>query len=46
MQEVSEQEVQEIKGGKVWKRFGRKKYLGDLVDYDPENRWFKVNNPR
>ena len=42
VQEISESEIQKIKGSKVWKRFGRKKYLGDVVDYDPENKWFKV----
>lgn len=39
---VSEQDVQAIKGRQVLKKFGRKSYQGDVVDYDSENKWFKV----
>lgn len=40
--EVSEQDVQAIKGQKVLKKFGKKDYLGDVTDYDLETKWFKV----
>eukprot|EP00250_Pteridium_aquilinum_P016036 c22908_g1_i3 orf=291-1838(-) len=37
-----EQDIQAIKGRKVVKKFGRKNYEGEVVDYDAENQWFKV----
>jgi hypothetical protein len=41
-QELTEQDIQSIKGQKVKKKFGKKNYSGDVVDYDPETKWFKV----
>ena len=41
-QQVTEEDIQSIKGQKVKKRFGKKSYSGDVVDYDPESKWFKV----
>lgn len=40
--EVSEQDIQSIKGKKVMKKFGKKNFMGDVVDYDPESKWFKI----
>ncbi|KAH7284193.1 hypothetical protein KP509_34G043200 [Ceratopteris richardii] len=41
-QEVSDEEIQAIKGQKVVKKFGRKNFEGDVVGFDPETKWFKV----
>lgn len=40
--EVSEQDIQSMKGKKVMKKFGKKNFMGDVVDYDPESKWFKI----
>eukprot|EP01018_Ginkgo_biloba_P016290 Gb_12500 [translate_table: standard] len=31
-----------LKGRKVCKRFGKKKFLGEVIGYDPESQWYKV----
>lgn len=35
-------EFESLKGRKVSKRFNKKKFLGEVIGYDPESRWFKV----
>ncbi|KAI5079338.1 hypothetical protein GOP47_0004817 [Adiantum capillus-veneris] len=41
-QVVTEQDIQEIMGRNVMKKFGSKNYKGEVVEYDSENQWFKV----
>ncbi|MCO5609055.1 hypothetical protein L7F22_063276 [Adiantum nelumboides] len=40
--EVTDEEISAIKGQKVVKKFGRKNFEGEVVDFDPETKWFKV----
>lgn len=40
--EVTEEDIKAIKGQKVVKKFGKKKYGGEVTDFDPETKWFKV----
>lgn len=35
-------EFESLKGRKVSKRFNKKKFLGEVIGYDPESQWFKV----
>lgn len=42
-QEVTEEDIKAIKGQKVVKKFGKKKYGGEVTDFDPETKWFKVS---
>lgn len=35
-------EFESLKGRKVSKRFNRKKFLGEVIGYDPKSKWFKV----
>lgn len=35
-------EFESLKGRKVSKRFKKKKYLGEVIGYDSETKWFKV----
>lgn len=40
--ENMQNEFESLKGRKVSKRFKKKKFLGEVIGYDPESRWFKV----
>lgn len=40
--ESIQKEFESFKGRKVSKRFNKKKFLGEVIGYDPETRWFKV----
>ncbi|MCO5613529.1 hypothetical protein L7F22_067806 [Adiantum nelumboides] len=40
--EVTDEEISAIKGQKVVKKFGRKNFDGEVVDFDPETKWFKI----
>eukprot|EP00249_Psilotum_nudum_P022025 c28344_g1_i1 orf=151-2946(+) len=40
--EIPEKDAEALKGRKVLKKFGKRKFTGDIVGYDPNSRWFKV----
>ncbi|KAI5070312.1 hypothetical protein GOP47_0014655 [Adiantum capillus-veneris] len=40
--EVTDEEISAMKGQKVVKKFGRKNFQGEVIDFDPETKWFKV----
>ncbi|KAH7365175.1 hypothetical protein KP509_18G012300 [Ceratopteris richardii] len=40
--DVIDGEIQAIKGQKVVKKFGKKSFVGEVVDFDIETKWFKV----
>jgi len=43
MTEVSYGDGEALIGQSVIKRFSRKKYMGHIVAYDPNTKWYKVS---
>ncbi|GLJ25777.1 hypothetical protein SUGI_0493450 [Cryptomeria japonica] len=37
-----QRQLELLKGRKVAKRFGKRKYMGEVIGYDPASKWFKV----